>query len=247
MKTSNKLLIGTFLLVISFLLLLHFSLFSKFKQHKFESEEQLISSFFSVHSLPAIHYISLTNVRAYIRPSKNSKLGINSANDGNINFHISKDSLFVEGNSPYHDNIEFTSDPVLNRVQLWLPENLFIRIKESQVQLKGSPDSIGSKSFIIHLEEGSLILGDFLFVDSSDSYFKNIVVTEARKSQIVLSSRIDSMDVNLTKSLLNDWGAKINFLSLKADDSSNLSLNGKNFPQGLKTNSLFKIIVPKNN
>ena len=231
MRTSNKILLGTFLTAIFALSAIHVALYAKYKSGGYTTLKAIREDNFTHHKLENITKIvaiGMENVN--ILPADTARLDIEKAKHGYVRFEIKDGTLIIRGDSIVSNN---KSDNIMRsyqEVNISLPTVEKITADFSVLHIKGSKDSSSAKSYELDLKNKSSF--DFRDIDDDDStfnYFKNLVI-RSEGSDIGFNRLmvIANLNLALSKSNFHDNSCIIDNFTMQLDSLSRINMHGNN-------------------
>lgn len=226
MKTSNKILLGTFLIALLILAGIHIALFAKYKKGEFTLVgDDMWPTNMLTYSLENVKYVSVENIESItIHKGDTSKLQYdkNTEYDDNLlSITRKQDTLFLSGKSARNPDGKWYRNTVLS-LNGPLPVKL-INSRLVVVDGKGT-----APAFLdVMLDRSSLVV--------AHNNQKNTASFETFKVNAINKSRIDLRDLNtgFLDVRLNDSSLEENLLTadsirIMTDMASTLELSGKN-------------------
>jgi hypothetical protein len=224
MRTSNKILLSIFIAVVLIITGIHVALYAKIKSgdlvtfHIYAQPGDL-----EKHAIPAIKHVRITGMEeCRINYSDSGHLELSKKWKGELTWKIDGDSLIIEG--PANTNYSMGTRVYLP-VDLYLPADVIVHARYSQLYVRGADDSAKAFSRAINTEYSHV----FIYPNSRGDkpvYWKKLQVT-SRDGGINVSryAEIAEMEVDLLPNVaFTDEGAHFGSLSVKIDRSSTISL-----------------------
>ncbi len=233
MKTSNKILAFTLLIIVLIGAAVHLTLYGKYKSGHFTSEEQIKKLLFDSYSLNKISYVSLKGLLdVRITTADKPKLEVNKRMKERIFFQIKEDSLFVWGDTTLYALTKNNFGPTVeNRVtDLYITAGVSIEASYCILRVRGSGNPETAPDYLFHITNTRLQLGEFKFLDSTMRYFNKVHIRASTQSQVSFTNKVDSLHAELMNSFLTEDGGRLGYLDLKANDSSTVFLSGRDLP-----------------
>jgi hypothetical protein len=225
MKTSNKILLATFLTVLLIMVSVHVALFAKYKKGDFTAvNDDMWPMNMLSQSLTGINYVSVDNVENLtIEAGDSSKFQYDKPNEGdeNILFVTRKaDTLFVVGKSTKNNIGRW-----YRRANLSISGLLPVHVKNSQLRINRSKSN-QSLAMDISLDEAFMEVNN----DSQETLsFSTIKLNAVRGSRInFFNANINSLDVSLHNSFLEETTLNADSIKINTDAASKIQLSGKN-------------------
>lgn len=230
MKTSNKILLGAFLVIILIITGVHLALYAKIKSRDFVPAKQATEESSNNYALPAIRYVSVTGLlNCYISPLDKPQLSVPKRNDSRISYRIMNDTLIIQGDSL--TTLTEYEQGARNRqlVELYLPQDVQVKLAYGTIWLTGSKDTANAPSWSIELAKEAH-LGVNMRPEPNTKLFLNRLDLVVNKSSAEFdnNSVINALTVRAKASLILCRNASIKKLSLNADSSSTITLSGAN-------------------
>ncbi len=233
MRTSNKILLGIFVLPLAVLATVNTALYTKYKAGHYVAMTTIEQERFIHQPLKTIKYVTVYGLNNFtLKQADTAKLEIEKDEHGHLHYSIIGDSLIIHGDSTIKragDNEVLRS---YQNVNLYLPDEVSITADNSNVYLQGAKDSVKAQSMELQLRNSSTCQipdGDF---DNATvpRYFNALSFQAAGSSGIELSNaaRISTLNLDVTNSQFDDKSAAIGRLVISADKTSSLTLRGDN-------------------
>jgi len=228
MKTSNKILLGTFLAGLLILLSVHISLYAKYKKGEFKiAGDDMWPTNMITYSLDDVKYVSVDNLEnLVIRQGDSSKLRYDKPLEGeeNILSVIKKDdTLFLSGKSARDKNGRWYRPTNLSVAGL-LP----LKIANSKVHMGTELPKDNAVAVPIDM----MLDNSFMEVNirqKDASGFGTIKINAINKSRINLYNLTTNfLDVRLNNSFLEETTLVADSIRLMTDMDSKFELSGKN-------------------
>jgi hypothetical protein len=229
MKTSNKILLGVFLLCVLTILGVHVALYAKYKAGDFASKDEINGRIYHEQELPptlkAVSITGLGNCNI-----KNGKASLKYNKEGNVQLTVTikNDTLYLAANdwAKKEDYEEGTRNHQI--VNLSLPANLPVTCQYGDVFLMGAADSAQAPSFNLDMGRHTH-LGLVDWESKTPIYFNKVQVV-ANDASMKLSSQavINEMTVKSANSYLDYKHSIIKQHSLEMDDKTTIVVTQKN-------------------
>lgn len=238
MKTSNKILAFTLLMIVLIGAAVHLTLYGKYKSGHFTSEEQIKKLLFDSYSLTKIRYVNLKgllNIR--IITADKPKLEVNKIMRDKIYFHMVSDSLFVWGDTTVYALTKNNFGPIVENqeIDLYITPGVPIETSYCILRVRGSGNPNAAPDYLFHISNTRLQLGEVRYLDSTMHYFNEVNIRASAQSQVSFTNKVDSLHAELINSFLTEDGGRLDYLDLKANDSSTVFLSGRNLPLIIST------------
>ena len=214
MKTSNKLLLAGFLLVVVLITTIHISLYAKYKAGDFtvyHGDEEILP----MQTFPNILFVSMHNLdAATVRFSDSTQ--VEKREEADIQYVQNGDSLVITnkqaGNSQnFHYPLEVT-----------LPHNVKLSLYNSSVSFLPGKRNIES-NLVIYLQKSAARF-------SGNPFQLGNVKVHATDSSTVLfhgNTQVNNLDVQLSNSTIEYGEGDFGQLSIATDSASRISLQSK--------------------
>jgi hypothetical protein len=227
MKTSNKILLGTFFTLLFIILAVHITLYAKYKKGDYTLvSDDMWPTNMITYSLENVKYVSLDNIENItVSTSDSNKLQYDKADEGdeNILSVIKKDdTLFLSGKSATRNEGRWYRTTHLSLAGL-LP----LKVTNSQIHV-----GVSAKKSRAPLSMDIML--DRSFMDVNNRH-KNALSFGTFKINAINKSRIDLynlttnfLDVKLDDSFLKENTLTADSIRVITDPDSKLELTGKN-------------------
>ena len=228
MKTSNKILLGTFLAVLIILLSVHISLYAKYKKGEFKIVgDDMWPTNMITYSLDDIKYVSVDNLEnLVIRHGDSSKLRYDKPIEGDDNsLSVTKkdDTLFLSGKSEKNKNGRWYRATSLSLAGL-LP----LKIANSKIHMGTEP----LKNNAVAVPIDVMLDNSFMEINirqKSPISFGAVTINAINKSRInIYNLTTGFLDVSLSDSFLEETTVVADSIRLVTDAASKFELSGKN-------------------
>jgi len=228
MKTSNKILLGTFLAGLLILLSVHISLYAKYKKGEFKiAGDDMWPTNMITYSLDDVKYVSVDNLEnLVIRQGDSSKLRYDKPleSEENILSVIKKDdTLFLSGKTANNKNSRWYRPTNLSLAGL-LP----LKIANSKVHMGTELPKDNAVAVPIDM----MLDNSFMEVNirqKNAMSFGTIKINAINKSRINLYNLTTNfLDVRLNNSFLEETTLVADSIRLMTDMDSKFELSGKN-------------------
>ena len=232
MRTSNKIILATFLTPLVVLTAINLTLYAKYKSGHYVSMKSVQEDRFTRETLKNIQKVAVYGLNNFnIIASDSLKLEIEK--DGGSHFHytVSGDSLVIHGDSivtrPDGSHDDMRSYQAVN---LYVPNGAIVTANNSDVSLKGNKDSLSAASWNFSIVNSSSLKLQDNGIEPNQVYFKDLIIHAAHSSGIELTehTRVANLQLVMIESVFTDNGAAIDKLMIDADKASNLTLKGDN-------------------
>jgi hypothetical protein len=225
MKTSNKILLGTFLAILILSATINLMVLAKYKRGDYEpfvrKEEHLTSV-----NLPAAKYVSITAL-CHVELMNGATPGfqVHQGLEKGITYRMVGDTLVILGNPNLPSQVE-RGDCNSQLLKLQLPATTEVYAHYADIRINGKADSTQAPSYNIHLDKRS-----YLFTDKNDddNRYINQLLLSVNDTRLELDEHIIVNDLNLkmvNNSRFDDRKATIRSLTLDVDNNSTINLSG---------------------
>ena len=227
MKTSNKILLGTFLVALLILVSVHVALYAKYKKGDYTLvTDDMWPTNMITYSLSDIKYVSVNNVEnVTIHAADSSKLRYDKPGDDEDDFLDVKrrnDTLFLFGKSKRNANGRW-----YRGTALFFAGPLPVRITNSNLHIY-SRRNITTKSFPLDITLDQ----SFMAVNNPQNNEVNIAALKiyaSNNSRVSLFNvKTNFLNVQLKNSSLEETTLNADSIMIVTDDSSKIQLSGKN-------------------
>ncbi len=223
MRTSNKILSGTFIATVLVITGIHAVLFAKIKSGNITTFREANEARTRI-LLGNVKHVSISGFEEFVIAPADStyfEVGDNRAKD--LKYRIDGDSLIVDAGGREED--------YKNGSRRYLPVTLFlppvesITAKYSHVFLRGGKDSAAAISRSIAIDNTELDV-QALTRELQPAYWKSLQVNASGSRAVFTAGAVISdLSVSLnSNSLLTDAGADLQQLSLQVDSTSSVNL-----------------------
>ncbi len=225
MKTSNKILLGTFLTALLIIISLHIALYAKYKKGDYTLVgDDMWPTNMVTYSLRDIKYVSVDNVEnVSIHAADSSKLQYDKAVEGDENILSvtnRNDTLFLLGKSNGNSPGRW-----YRRTHLSLAGPLPIKIINSDLHVQ-DPKTSNPISMDITLDRSFMEVNNR---QNTTTNFAGLKITASNDSRISLFNvRTHLLDITLKNSFLEETTLIADSISITTDQASKLQLSGKN-------------------
>lgn len=239
MKTSNKILLTTFISVLLILTLIHVALNQRYKNGQFTVRD--LGPNVETIALKPVKFVKLHSLgHVMISPSDSFKLELSKNMPSGFQHYVSGDTLVISGSSKEQPYSEFeTVDMDHPQVKIYLPQVELISASDATLMIGGATDSLKAGIFKIELFQSKVLFGSRGRDDESFMYYGDVSVYAKERSQVELSSRnisFNSLAAKLERSIFSEHVAgKIKTFSITADDSSTIQVAGSNLKKLVAT------------
>jgi len=231
MKTSNKILLGLLLCSFGYLTFAQLALHVKYTNNDYISPQQYNEHFYDERILENIKHISINSIAlCEILPSTAVKLSVEKGKMAYAKFNVSGDTLVITGQYPGAPTANYILNTSPQNIRLYIPPGIPVNAKSSNLDILGTRKAAGAGSFYFQLDNANLFTRFRYYNDSVNRYFGNFIVHATNESQVILyhNDYFDSINVQLTHSLINDNQAKIKQLAVQPDSNSTVIISGRN-------------------
>jgi phosphotransferase system IIB component len=239
MRTSNKILLGTFIAILFIITAIHAALYTKYKRNDFVTMTVLHNERYNSYDIKDVQSVLLTGLQnVTIIPADTARLEIekNDNNDNNDNnmmrYQFQHGVLTVKGdttiirNDNMPDHIRAYQDVIL-----YLPPIQNIKADFCELVINGKKDKANTSSLAIELHETNLHLGSWnRDNDTAATWFDKVNVVKSQNSSIDISGNIimKELSLNLEASNFEDGKLTCDSLFINTDNTSSVKLSGKN-------------------
>ncbi|MCW3120109.1 MAG: hypothetical protein JWM28_4191 [Chitinophagaceae bacterium] len=242
MRTSNKILLGTFLAILFIITAIHAALYAKYKRNDFITMTSLHNERYNTYDIKDVRSVSLSGLQnVTIIPSDTARLEIEKNENNKVHYQILDGALTIKGDTTIMKN---NKEPERIRsyqdVILYLPQVQKIKADFCELVIHGNKGIARTDSLAIELNETVLHLGGWNRNDGTAvGRFNKINVEKTKESSIDITGDlvIKNMGLNLETSNFEDGSLTCDSLFINTDNSSSVKLSGKNIA---KTKFAFK-------
>ena len=233
MKTSNKILLGTLILVLVIITAIHAAIYAKYKSKDFVTMKVLHEERYNTYKLSGVRSLELNGLQnVKIIPSDTAKLEVQKAGGREVNHTIVNGVLSLSGDTLMERvNSNLDRERNYRDVIIYLPGIENIKAASCNIRIKGSKDAASALSLSFDLANSEV---NFSFDERDNTHdvnhFNKITVAKASHSLIELEANaiIKEMNLRMDTSRFEDGGAQVDSISIHADDASTVQLSGKN-------------------
>lgn len=232
MKTSNKLLIGIFLIILILITTTQLMVYVKYKRGEVTSFKREQFDPMTSLPIPAVRFISVKGLGSCaVKPANTLKLEIQQDNVNVIKYHMANDTLVIVGDASMTD--EEMDKGGLNRnfslVNIYLPASVQLKGTYSNFRVWGADDSLAAPSYTFYLEKNSNLFVNFKGPDNTSVYFNQLNI-HGERSTVDLNEHavLNELNLQLNDSKINDNAATVRKINMGSDNNSSINLSGKN-------------------
>ncbi len=233
MRTSNKILGGTLLIILLIITAIHAALYAKYKQNNFTTLKHLHNERYDSYDLKGIESVSITGFQnVTVIPADTARMEIEKNGNDKIHYEFSNGALVIKGDTLImRDNSNPDRISSYRDVILYLPHTQVIKSNFCGLTIQGSKDSSSASSLVFDLTDTQLHLGNENRQDNlTGNVFDKISVTKSRGGSIEMAGAVvvKELSLDVDSSDFDDGSAAIGTLFVNADSSSVIRLSGKN-------------------
>jgi hypothetical protein len=234
MKTSNKILIGTLVVVVLLFTAIHFAL--KRKYNKGEYTVQQSESKKDSITIKPVRFVKLSGLdNVVLVPSYSYRIEVEKNMPSYFKYFVSGDTLVIRGDTTNSSDPNGNKDQrrVYQEISLHLPQMAMIEAENSSLSVTGKMDSAETGIMKFDLTRARLFFTNHYNNNDTAQYFGNVSITAKGRSEVEFSANtvhFNQLNIDLQKSTFrdNEMG-DIRQFSLGADDSSLVQVGGANF------------------
>lgn len=229
MKTSNKLLLGIFLIIIILTTTVQLMVYAKYKRGDYVAFNR--DDYYEHVNLnvPSTKFVSLIALGSCdLINSDTPRIEIREGRKGSLSYKVINDTLIINGDSTLTNNALAGGTRNRQHVKLYLPASAQIQTAFCNVYAKGAPDSIHAPSYIITLTKNS----DFgiSWNDNKDVYFNQLLINGGFASiNLDDHATINDLNLSMANSTLDSKKALVKKMTLNYDDNCTITLSGRAF------------------
>lgn len=232
MRTSNKILLGTLLIILFILTAIHVALYAKYKSNDFITMSSLHHERYSSHDIRGVQTVSLTGLQNItIIQSDTARLEMEKTDNNRVQYHLVNGLLTIKGDTTVTRNgREPEREKAYQEILLYLPQVDNIKVDYCELTVQGSNQG-SSGSMVMELTETTVHLGGrYRNDDTSVARFNKINVVKTKESSIDIGGRLvlNDMTLNLESSSFEDGDLTCDSLFISTDNTSSVKLSGKN-------------------
>ncbi|HTF31738.1 MAG TPA: hypothetical protein VK625_22930 [Flavitalea sp.] len=234
MKTSNKILLATLILIMLVMAGTHFGLMSKFKKGGYTTTIDRGPGKDTIAIKP-IRFVKIKNLdNVILVPAYAYRLEVEKNMPSYFKYSVSGDTLFVSGDTTgvASHNID-DRRKIYQEVSLHLPQMKLIEVENSSLGVTGKNDSTQVGIIRLSLIESRLSFNNHFHLNDSAEYLGDVFITAKKHSEIEFSAttlNFKTLACRLDNSVFrdNEMGNIQKFM-VTADDSSKVQMSGKNY------------------
>lgn len=235
MRTSNKILLGTFIVSVLTITGIHVALYAKIKNGDLVVLRSASPSVdHEKHAIPNIKHVLVTGMQeCHVIYSDTARLELAKNWKEHLKWSVIGDSLIVEATGPNY----VLGERVFAPVDLYLPSDVGIDARFSRIFLRGAADSGKAFSLVVNADHGEVFVGGF-YAAGRQKYWKNITIN-ITEGPVTISPDLDIQEATITlnsNAAFSDEGARFGNLTLKVDSTSQVNLRAGSLDK-LKTNN----------
>ncbi|MBS1611086.1 MAG: hypothetical protein JSS70_20500 [Bacteroidetes bacterium] len=233
MRTSNKILAGTLIVVLLILTGIHLALYAKYKNNDFITIKDLHEEQYDSYSLKGIQTVSLSGLQnVIIRSSDTARVEIEKGGDRKLVQSFANGILTIKGDTTIVGNSGATERLRSWRsVIIYLPLNQDIKSDDCEITIQGGPDSSKAPSITGEMNSTTLHFNTRDYNNTtSANYFNKVLLTKYSHGSLTISQSvvIKEANINMDSSSFEDNDASLGGININADSSSTLKLSGRN-------------------
>jgi hypothetical protein len=234
MKTSNKILLATLILVMLVLAAIHFGLTSKYKNGEFTTTIDKGPGKDTIAIKP-IRFVKIRNLdNVILVPSYSYRLEVEKDMPSYFKYSVSGDTLFVSGDTTGASSHNLDDRrKIYQEVSLHLPQMKLIEAENSSLNVTGKNDSTQVGIIRLSLIESRLSFDNHFHLNDVAEYYGDVFIAAKEHSEIEFSAttlNFRTLACKLDKSVLRDnKTGNIEKFMVTADDSSEVHLSGRNY------------------
>ena len=233
MRTSNKILAGTFIIVLLIITGIHLALYAKYKSNDFITMKYLHEERYESYPLKEIRTVSLTGLQnVTIIPSDTARVEIEKNGERRLVHEFTNGVLIIKGDTTITNN---TGTP--ERIRSWrsviiyLPANQAIKSDDCELTIRGTKDSTKLFSINAEMNTTELHLGELNMSESAHGdYFSRISISKSVGGSVDISQNavVKEMNIDIETGNFEDNNAALGVINMVADSTSTIKLSGKN-------------------
>jgi len=228
MKTSNKILLGIFLVIILLTATVQLMVYAKYKRGDYVAFQR--DKFIKVASvnLPVTRFVSVNNLGTCILINSNTiRFETDQDKVSNISYRLLNDTLIILGDTTLSAEQLDRGLRNFQTIKIYLPANVAVNATSCNLFIDGSVDSAHAPAYNIHLSKSSDL--NIRQGHGNPSYFGQLLIN-SDNSAITLDNPLDITEFNLTlaNSRLYYTQATFRKLTINSDSSSSIALSGSN-------------------
>ena len=231
MKTSNKILVGAFIVALLILISVHVTLYARYKKGEFTLVSNEWQLNLATLSLDNVKYLSVDNIdNINVHLSDSSKLMYDKPDEGDQNrlsFTKKNDTLFVTAKA------NNASIRWYRRADLYLSQNLSSKFINSEVHLSKRKGRLNSQVLSLDLDNSVLNINA---LGSEDAVFPALNISARNKSHIAFNKAyLKNLSVSLKDSFLEEKELQADSITITTDPLSTIGLRARNLTKAKLT------------
>ncbi len=230
MKTSNKILVGAFVIALLILFSVHLTLYAKYKKGEFSIVSNEWQPNLATLSLDNVKYLSVDNIdNISIHLSDSSKLLYDKPQEKDeetLSFTRKDDTLFVTGKND-QGNIRW-----YKRADLYLSQNLASKFTNSQIHLS-QKKPIANSTLYFDLDNSELNIDQ---LGNTSSILSGLQISARNKSRISFGDvYVTTLQMQLRNSFVEEERLFADSISITTDSLSRISFRTPNLTKAKLT------------
>jgi hypothetical protein len=228
MKTSNKILLGVFLVIILLTTTVQLIVYAKYKRGEYVAFNRDVFNKMISFKVPSTRFVSLMAVgNCTITYDDKPRFEVREDKVSLFSYRVVNDTLIIHGDSTITKEQMERGERDNRQLKLYLPATVQITMAYSGLTAEGAIDSAHAPSYSINLTKKSYfnVRGE----KKDYQYFNQLILT-GEKSRIDLDDHVVVNDLNLkvVNCEINNKKAVIKNMALDMDNKSTITLSGSN-------------------
>jgi hypothetical protein len=230
MKTSNKILLGIFLVIILLTTTVQVMVYAKYKRGEYVpfQRDKIVKK--ASIKVPATHFVSIKNLgNCVLVNSDTSRFEVDEDNAGNISYRVVNDTLIIRGDTTLTPDQLARGERNSHLIKIFVPAAIPVNATSCTIYIDGAVDSVHAPSYNIQLSKGSDLYIREKTRNPGVAYYFNRLLINSELSNISLDDHVSVNDLNVTLALnsrMKNNEATIRSMVLEIDSYSSITLSG---------------------
>ncbi|OQP63486.1 hypothetical protein A3860_24400 [Niastella vici] len=228
MKTSNKLLLGIFSIIILLTTIVQLMVYAKYKRGEYVTFNRDDYYDHVKINVPPTKFVSLIALGSCdLINSDTPRIEMREGRSGTLSYKVVNDTLIINGDSTLTNNAMAGGTRNRQNVKLYLPVSVQIQTAFCNVYAKGALDSAHAPSYTVTLTKNSSF--GISWADNKTTYFNQLLINGGF-ANIDLDDHaiINDLNLSMAHSSLDSKNALVKKMTLNYDDNSTIALSGRN-------------------
>lgn len=231
MKTSNKILLGTFIGILVLTSAINLMVYAKYKRGDYKPFTREDRTFIATVPLPAAKNISITALgNCEIIVSDTPRFEIQKDRAGRVSYSLKNDTLYMHGDSALTIEEMQQGGRNYDLVKLYMPAGMLIKAGYCNLELFGGSDSTHAASFAVQLSNDSeLKIRQGASRDYKGQYGQLHIAGDFSKIEFDNLVVVQNLQLKLKDASVDFRAAMLNAVDINADEHSKITFTGSNF------------------